>query len=80
MSDYLLNRELEAVKQDKEAVKVQLEVSRLAIAKQRKQKMKDLPITSYVKPIKKKKPIKVKWREFVDKIKIILGITKDDIQ
>ena len=80
MSDYLLNRELEAVKQDKEAIKIQLEVSKLAIAKQLKQQMKDVPITSYVKAIKKKKAIKVKWREFVDKIKIILGITKDDIQ
>ena len=79
MSDYLLNRELEAVKQDKEATKVQLEVSKLAIAKQLKQQMKDIPITSYVKPIKKKKPFKIKWKEFVDKIKIILGITKDDI-
>ena len=35
--------------------------------------MKDVPITSYVKPIKKKKPIKVKWREFVDKIKNYIG-------
>ena len=33
MSDYLLNRELEAVKQDKEAIKIQLEVSKLAISK-----------------------------------------------
>lgn len=80
MSDYLLNKELESVKQDKEAIKVQLEISKMAIAKQLAQQMKDIPITSYVKPIRKKKPFKVKWNEFINKIKIMIGITQDDIQ
>lgn len=76
MSDYLLNKELEAVKQDREASKIQLEVSKNMMAKQLKQQMENIIVNSYIKPLKKRKPFKVRFGEFINKIKIIMGITK----
>lgn len=78
MSDYLLNKELEAVKQDREASKIQLEVSKNMMAKQLKQQMENIIVNSYIKPIKKKKPFKVRFSEFINKIKIIMGIIKNE--
>lgn len=79
MSDYLLNKELEAVKQDREASKIQLEVSKNMMAKQLKQQMENIIVNSYIKPLKKRKPFKVRFGEFINKIKIIMGITKNEI-
>ena len=79
MSDYLLNKELEAVKQDRESSKIQLEVSKNMMAKQLKQQMENIIVNSYIKPLKKRKPFKVRFGEFINKIKIIMGITKNEI-
>lgn len=79
MSNYLLNKELDVVKNDKKLIETQLEISKEQMAKSLVEQLSKNAVF-YSKEIKKKKPFKVKYKEFMHRINILFGFNNDGIK
>jgi hypothetical protein len=76
MSDYLIDKEMAEVLSERQSSQVQINTSKEIMAKRLRKQMGDNP-TSLSMPIKKKKPFKVRYNEFVNKVKILLGFKNE---
>lgn len=75
MNEYDLHKELERNNADKEIVQAELEASKNKFAKYALSHMDS--INKFHQPIVVKKKKSVRFKEFIDKIKAILGLTKN---
>lgn len=78
MSDFLLNKELESVKNDKKMSEVQLNASKEIMARNLIKQMKDLNLNTIPVPLKRKKPLKLKIKNFFNRIMIFLGLKTEN--
>lgn len=78
MSDFLLNKELESVKNDKKMSEVQLNASKEIMARNLIKQMKDLNLNTIPVPLKRKKPLKLKIKNFFNRIMTFLGLKTEN--
>ena len=78
MSDFLLNKELESVKNDKKMSEVQLNASKAIMARNLIKQMKDLNLNTIPVPLKRKKPLKLKIKNFFNRIMTFLGLKTEN--
>lgn len=76
----MLNKELESVKADKKLSEEELQRHRNMIAEHIRMQMGGIPketIYSLSQPVRRKKPMKVKFSNFLHKIKVLIGVEHD---
>ena len=79
MNNYLLNKELDAVKNDKKLIETQLALSKEQMAKALVKQLSHNAIYHSTK-MKKKKPFKVRYKEFIHRINILFGFSSNGIK
>lgn len=75
MNEFLLNKELEIIKNERENSRILLETSKEQMARALQEQLQGAPHTLY--PERRKLPFKVRFRRFIENIKVIMGFTHD---
>lgn len=76
MSDYLMDKEMSEVLSERRSSQIQIDASKEVMAKRLKKQMEN-NIASTSMPIKRRKPLKVRYTEFIGRIKILLGFKNE---
>ena len=82
-NEALLMKELEEVKADRKLAQQETERHKNLLAEHIKMQINGISVETIhelSKPIRKKKPMKVKFKDFINKIKILTGFEKHDIR
>ena len=80
-NDALLMKELEEVKADRKLAQQETERHKNLLAEHIKMQINGMSVETIYKlskPMRKKKPIKVKFKDFINKIKILTGFEKEN--
>lgn len=75
MNEFLLNKELESVKNERENSRILLEASKEQMARMLKEQLQSVPYT--VIPQRRKLPFRLRFKRFIDKVKLIIGFSHD---